>query len=205
MPDNRRDPDDVLDLDDEPTPEELETQVQKAQAELTDLKRRAEQIERDKQRLEELSRRQDELETGRAEMIDKLTRSMATIQRETEDAQRRLDLLEGIHDAFIKHLRTLESINPKTWVGGDLSKELSKGLSCVDDARAEYQKSVPKFAIEPSDEAGHPGPHEYDEYYGGGEKGFLYWLTAGFAFTLPIQILAVIGILVWLWSLTSPQ
>src|SRR5882757_2765975 len=99
---------DVLDFDDEESSsEELQSQVQKAQDELAELKRRSEQIEKDKLRLEELSRRQDELETGRAEMLDKLTRSMVVVQRETQAAEKRLDQLNEIHEAFTAHLRTL--------------------------------------------------------------------------------------------------
>ena len=35
------------------------------------------------------------------------------------------------------------------------------------------------------------------------DRGFLYWLKSGFAFTLPIQVLGVIGLLVWVWSILS--
>ncbi len=189
----------VLDLDEEPSAEELETQVQRAHAELAELKRRSEQIEKDKQRLEELSRRQEELERGRAEMVDKLTRSMVVAQRETEESEKRLDQLQGIHNSFLSHLRTIEGIDPRAWAGSDLSKELSKALSAVDDARSEYTKQHVKLATDPVAEAA-PGA-DYDEYYGGGggEKGFLYWLVAGFAFTLPVMVLATaIAALVWM-------
>lgn len=191
-----------MDLDDDVSSEELTAQVQRAQAELSDLKRRAEQIERDKQRLEELSRRQEELENGCVEMVDKFTRSIATIQRETEDTQRRLEQLHSIHNAFVSHARSLEEINPKQWSGLDLSKELSRAMSALDDARAEYAKSQAKLEVEvPDASAAHSGslPSEYEEYYGS-EKGFGYWLNAGFAFTLPVMGLAVVILLVVLLS-----
>jgi len=198
MPDHTRD---VLDFDDEPTSEELQSQVQKAQAELAELKRRSEQIERDKQRLEELSRRQEELEAGKADMLDKFTRSMVVVQRETQEAEKRLDQLHTIHEAFTSHLRELEAINPKDWVGLDLSKELSKAQSMVDDARAEYNRALPRIA---ADEDLPPAAGaEYEEYYAGGEKGFFYWLKAGFAFTLPLVALGVLALLFWVWSLTA--
>jgi hypothetical protein len=194
---------DVLDFDDEePTSEELQSQVQRAQDELAELKRRSEQIERDKQRLEELSRRQDELERGRAEMLDKFTRSMVVIQRETQDAEKRLDQLNEMHESFTQHLRELESINPKAWVGLDLSKELSKALSTVDDARSDYNRAQAKLVSEPEDQ---PRAHaavegsEYEEYYAA-DKGFFHWLKAGFAFTLPIQVVGWLGLLFWLYT-----
>lgn len=199
MPDHTRD---VLDFDDEPTSEELQSQVQKAQAELAELKRRSEQIERDKLRLEELSRRQEELEGGKADMLDKLTRSMVVIQRETQDAEKRLDQLHAIHEAFTAHLHALEDINPKGWVGLDLSKELSKALSTVDDARAEYNRALPRLAVE-DELPPAAGSAEYEEYYAGGEKSFFYWLKSGFAFTLPLLVLGVLALLFWIWSLTA--
>jgi hypothetical protein len=202
MPDRSKD---VLDFDEDgPTSQELQDQVQQAQAELAELKRRSEQIERDKLRLEELSRRQDELEHGKAEMLDKLTRAMVVIQRETQDAEKRLDQLHGISESFMGHLRAMEAINPKLWVGMDLSKELSKALSTVDDARAEYSRSQPKLSIEPVEERAEGGvPAEYEDYYAGADKGFFYWLKAGVAFTTPIWIIGVLGLLIWVWSLTA--
>lgn len=206
MPDRTNDDLD-FDDDDEPTSVELQSQVQKAQAELADLKRRSDQIERDKLRLEELSRRQDELETGRAEMVDKFTRAMVVIQRETQDAEKRLDQLHNIHEAFTSHQQLLEAINPKAWIGLDLSKELSKALSAVEEARTEYNRSRPKLSAEPASAAeprGESGlPAEYEEYYAAGDKGFFYWFKAGFAFTLPLLVLSVLGLLIWIWSLTA--
>lgn len=194
---------DVLDFDDdEPSSEELQSQVQKAQDELAELKRRSEQIERDKQRLEELSRRQDEFETGKTEMLDKLTRSLVVVQRETQVAEKRLDQLNEIHEAFTEHLRTLEAINPKSWVGLDLSKELSKALSSLDGARNEYTRSKSKLELEPLEEirSVDAASSDYEEYYAGGEKSFFYWLKAGAAFTLVPTVVGVLWLLIWIWS-----
>jgi len=190
---------DALDFDTEASAEELTSQVQRAQSELAELKRRAEQIERDKQRLEELSRRQDELETNRADLIDKFTRSLALAQRETEGTQKRLEQLHAIHNTFLDHMRTLEAIDPKDWVGGDLSRELSKAMSSVDTARADYLKAAAKLESEQPEVAHVAAAGEYDEYYGGAERGFTYWIGVGFAFTLPlIAALFVLALIFWL-------
>lgn len=198
MPDRSKD---GFDFDEEDTTsEELQSQVQKAHDELAELKRRSEQIERDKQRLEELSRRQDDLEHGKAEMLDKFTRSMAVIQRETQETEKRLDQLNDINEAFQSHLRSLEAINPKAWIGLDLSKELSKALGLVEEARAEYNRSQPKLSLEPPEEARSSASDasDYEEYYTGADKGFFYWLKAGFAFTLCPTIVGIIALLFWI-------
>ena len=126
-----------LDLEEE-NAEDLGEEVQKTNTELEKLKRQLEDIEKQKLRLEELKKRQDELEAGRTEMTDKLTRSLVTVQREAEEAQKRLEQLNAIHNSFTQHLRYIEAINPKSWGAVDLPKELSKALSAVEDARVDY-------------------------------------------------------------------
>src|SRR3954467_2735044 len=73
------------------SPELLDSQVQKAQEQLVQLRRQADQIEKQKRELEELSRRQEELERGRAEMTDKLSRSLVILEREGYDCQKKLE------------------------------------------------------------------------------------------------------------------
>ena len=67
--------DELLDLEQTPSAEELQSQVKRAQSELLLLRQRQDQIEKEKQRLEELTQRQDDLERGRNEIADKLSRS----------------------------------------------------------------------------------------------------------------------------------
>ena len=192
-----------LDLDEE-NAEDLGEEVQKTNTELEKLKRQLEDIEKQKLRLEELKKRQDELEVGRSEMADKLTRSLVTVQREAEEAQKRLEQLNSIHNSFTQHLRYIEAINPKTWGAVDLPKELSKALSAVEDARVEYVKAQAKIAVEGSPDipapVGLPGPFEPDYGYTE-ERGFKYWVKSGFAFTLPLQIIGLLGLIIWAWSL----
>jgi hypothetical protein len=192
-----------LDLEEE-NAEDLGEEVQKTNTELEKLKRQLEDIEKQKLRLEELKKRQDELEVGRTEMADKLTRSLVTVQREAEESQKRLEQLNSIHNSFTQHLRYIEAINPKSWGAVDLPKELSKALSAVEDARVDFMKAQAKIAVEGSPDvppaAGLPSSFEQD-YGFAEERGFSYWLKSGFAFTLPLQIIGVLGLVIWLWSL----
>jgi vacuolar-type H+-ATPase subunit I/STV1 len=192
-----------LDLEEE-NAEDLGEEVQKTNTELEKLKRQLEDIEKQKLRLEELKKRQDELEIGRTEMSDKLTRSLVTVQREAEEAQKRLEQLNAIHNSFTQHLRYIEAINPKGWGAVDLPKELSKALSAVEDARADYIKAQARIAVETSPEvASTPtlaGSFEQD-YTFPEERGFGYWLKSGFAFTLPLQIIGLAALAIWAWSL----
>ena len=122
------------------TPELLDSQVQKAQEQLLALKRQQEQIEKQKRELEELSRRQEELDRGRAEMTDKLARSLVVLERDGYETQKKLEQVRATRESFAQHLEILEAIDPKSWNPADLHRELSRALSTVDDARAEFSQ-----------------------------------------------------------------
>ncbi len=175
----------------------LDSQVQKAQEQLLALRRQADQIEKQKRELEDLSQRQEELERGRGDMIEKLSRSLTIIERESVEAERRVDHLRNTHEAFSQHLDLLETINPKTWSPSDLGKELSKAQSDVEDARAVYSKNRAKIGLEAAEQAGgNPALASYVSEPGEAHD-FLYWLNAGFAFTLPLLVLGLIALSVY--------
>lgn len=177
--------------------EHLDNQVQRAQEQLVALKRQQDLIERQKRELEELSRRQEQLQQGKAEMVEKFTRSLVVLERENYDAQKRVETLHGIHESFSQHLDALDAINLKSWDGLELNKELTKALSAVDDARAEYARSLPKISIEKDGAAAVPEASGYQADLGAADaKDFTYWLKAGFAFTLPLFAIGVILVIV---------
>ncbi|HYR57762.1 MAG TPA: hypothetical protein VEO95_03990 [Chthoniobacteraceae bacterium] len=194
-----KDPELELPDDDALSGEHLDNQVQKAQEQLLALKRQQELIEKQKRELEEMSRRQEQLHAGRQEMVEKFTRAIVVLERETYDAQKRVELLQGIHESFSSHVSVLEEINPKSWDGLDISKELNKALSAVDDSRAEYAKSIPKISPDTSTGGGDPVAATAGfqmDYSTGEQKDFVYWLKSGFAFTLPLLGIGIILIVV---------
>jgi phage-related tail protein len=204
MPEKVRPIEQMLELSEEEglSPEHLDSQVQKAQEQLLQLKRQQEQIEKQKRELEELSRRQEELERGRAEMTDKLTRSLVVLEREAYDSQKRLEQIRGMRESFGQHLQLIESIDSKTWNPADLHKELSRALSTVDDARAEYsqQRSRLQASGEHSAEVALPevSPEAADLLNGGG-RSFGHWVQIGFAFSLPLIVFGFVALLLFFW------
>ncbi|MGI8957971.1 MAG: hypothetical protein ACR2II_13815 [Chthoniobacterales bacterium] len=185
-----------LNEDDTVSTEHLDSQVQKAQEQLLQLKRQQEQIEKQKRELEELSRRQEELERGRAEMTDKLTRSLVVLEREAYDAQKKMEQLRATRESFGQHLELLESIEPRTWNPADLSKELSRALSTVDDARTEYsqQRSRLQATADAGEAVPLPETGSGFETSGGPAHSFGQWLQIGLAFTLPLIIFGMIAL-----------
>jgi cell division protein FtsB len=196
-----------LSEEDAMSPEHLDSQVQKAQEQLLQLKRQQEQIEKQKRELEELSRRQEELERGRAEMLDKLSRSLVILEREGYDSQKKLEQIRATHESFTQHLQLLEAIEPKTWNPAELPKELSRALSTVDDARTEFSQQRSRL------EAGNDNqstdldlPEATSGLSGlGGTRTFAQWLQIGFAVTLPLIIFGVAALLVFFWMAARGQ
>lgn len=177
----------------------LDSQVQKAQEQLLQLKRQSELLERQKRELEDLSQRQEELERGRNDMIEKLSRSLTVIERESIEAERRVEHLQATHRAFTEHLDVLEAINPKNWPSNDLARELSKAQSDVDDARAIYAKNRAKIEAPIDEESAVALSGSGYSSEAGEPQGFLYWFNAGFAFTLPlVLILAILALAIYL-------
>jgi DNA repair exonuclease SbcCD ATPase subunit len=203
MAEHRSHRDDFLDLDEAPAPsapsvEQIDDQVAQAQERLLALKRQAEQLEKEKQKLEELGRRQEQFDTGRAEMVDKFTSSLVHIQRETDQTLKRLEILKNVQSSFSTYLNELEAINPKDWAPAELNKELSKALGAIEDARSVYTKAQAQVA---ADEEIASAASPFDGESGG--HGFGYWLMAGFAFTLPLTAIGLIGLLLWFLQLAS--
>jgi len=206
MSDFQEDHDELLDLEQPASAEELQEQVKRAQSELLQLRQKQDQIEKEKQRLEDLTRRQEELERGRNEIADKLARALVLVQRETEESQRRLEQLHGIQDSFAEHLRNLEEIDPKSWHGRDLPRELTRALGTVDEARSAFSRSHAKIAPVGDSESGVTGESgvSYSNEFSG--QGFAYWLQSGLAFTLPLLVLGIIALITWIWHLmTAPR
>jgi chromosome segregation ATPase len=190
-----------LNEDDNVSTEHLDSQVQKAQEQLLQLKRQQEQIEKQKRELEELSRRQEELERGRAEMTDKLTRSLVVLEREAYDAQKKMEQLRATRESFGQHLALLEAIDPRTWNPGDLNKELSRALSTVDDARTEYSQQRSRLQATADDNDAVPLPEAGSglESNSGMAHSFSQWLQIGLAFTLPLIVFGAIALVLFLY------
>jgi DNA repair exonuclease SbcCD ATPase subunit len=198
-----RDSESFLNLQNEETGE-LGDKVQQVRAELESLKQKQEEIEREKTRLEELKRRQESLEQGRADMLDKLTRALVVVQRETEESQKRVEQMHTIHGSFTQHLQSIELINPRSWSPQEMPRELSKALSAVEDARAEYIKAQAKISVDSTSELAPVAASDVD-YTSAEEQGFGYWLKSGFAFTLPLQIAGLVFALIIAWALVAAK
>ena len=208
MPETIRPIEQMLELNQEAmSPEHLDSQVQKAQEQLLQLKRQQDAIEKQKRELEELSRRQEELERGRTEMADKLTRSLVVLEREAYDTQKKLEQIRATRESFGQHLELIEAIDPKSWNPADLHKELSRSLSAVDDARTEFSQQRSRLQATDEAQSDVPLPEAAadvsDLLHGG--RSFGHWLQVGFAFTLPLIAFGLVALVIFFWMAGKAQ
>jgi predicted RNase H-like nuclease (RuvC/YqgF family) len=198
----------MLELSDDEamSPELLDSQVQKAQEQLLQLRRQADVIEKQKRELEELSRRQEELERGRAEMTDKLSRSLVILEREGYDCQKKLEQIRATHESFTQHLQLLESIEPKSWNPSELPKELSRALSTVDDARTEFSQQRSRLEASGNGETGEIDLPEVRAGAAGlNGKSFGQWVQIGLAVSLPLIVFGIVALIIFFWMAAKTQ
>jgi tetratricopeptide (TPR) repeat protein len=197
--------------------DEFDEQVQQAQEQLLALRHQQQIIERQKAEIEELKIKRQLFLTGRTEIVEKLNRSIITLERETYEAQKRVEQYLQAKDSFERHLEAIEDINPEEWSRSELRNQLSRSLGVIEDARADYQKSLTRIDKLQSDIA---APSEVTKAeaeatniiaaavgstsirtVSAGAKEMLttrdfgYWFRSGFAFTLPLIIFGVFALI----------
>lgn len=121
--------------------EEVDSKLDAAREQLLALRRQQEELERQKSELEELRRRQDEYSRGKAEMIEKLTRGLATLERDQLEAQRRATLCDQTIAAFQEYLEQLHQLHDEDWTSQNLRAELARALGVIENARLEYNRA----------------------------------------------------------------
>ena len=125
------------------------------------------------------------------------------VQREIEESQKRVEQMHSIHQSFSQHLSQLEAINTRSWSPHDLPRELSKAISAVEDARSEYIKAQAKISVDTTSDDDSYSNSSEGNYSFEEDRGFFFWLKNGFAFTFPLQAIAVIAILIYIWNTSA--
>ena len=98
-----------------PTREEIEALVSEKQIKLAELKRAQEELERERAGLEELRRRQAEFQTGRAEVLQHLTRGIGLLEEAGLNARRDAEEMARTLADFREALDKVQAINEQSW------------------------------------------------------------------------------------------
>ena len=202
----------IIEKDDLPPSQQLpspmagdyEERLQVAQEQLQALRQQQEAIEQQKRELEDLNEKQRNFVSGRSELSNKLSRSIAMLERESKEAIRRAELFDASREAFEQHFETINSLKPETWDRTELRQELAKALTLIEDAADEFEKQTSKIntlrhsttpvevsrAAAASSQASsvQPNPTAFP-------TSFKQWFMMGLAFTLPILGLGALALI----------
>ena len=121
--------------------------VSEKQIKLAELKRAQEELERERAGLEELRRRQMEFQTGRSEMLQNLTRGIGLLEAAELTARRETELMARTLGEFRQAVSKVQSINDQFWTQENLSVELTRALTTLENARMEWNAARLKFPL----------------------------------------------------------
>ena len=180
-----------------PSRDEVDAKVTDMHQKLAELKRTQQELERERASLEETRRRQVEFTTGREEMIQNLTRGVGLLQEAEfaarRDAEQMAKALTGLREALEK----VQAIREDTWSRDNLSVELTRANTAVENARMEWNSARLKFEIlngsAAEQIAGEQAPATLADALR--EKSYAEWCKLGLALTWPLA-LAGLGIFV---------
>jgi chromosome segregation ATPase len=190
-------PDLELPIREQPTARaELEDKWEQTREELIELHRRQEELERQKGELEELRRKQEEYTRGRVEMLDHLTRSLITLEREQVEALRLAELCGKTMTAFRDYKERIEAIRDEDWTSANLRAELTRALAVIHDARLEYNRARTRLdclnpAAQPAAAPVPTGPQPVAE-----QREILRYLLLGAAATAPLILAGTVWLIV---------
>ena len=177
-----------------PTREELDSQLTGTQQQLAKLRESQEQLERARISLEEMRRRRAEFTAGLAEMRQQLTRGEGLLQKAELDARREAEQLARSLEALRGSLQTLEPLNDAAWTDENWERELTRGLTAIENARLEFNGARLKWPVlDGALEAARSDS-------GSGSANALaalstaQWMRIGFAITWPLALVALIAV-----------
>lgn len=180
-----------------------EQMVDKAQ-ELDRLRARQEELERERRLLEELRHKQEAFDSGRRELKDRLNESLVRMEKDRLQAERLTQLLDETRRQFRERLQEVVALNEDEWEDENLIDELNKALVLLENVRSDYNKAMAKIdavqtqAGPATAAAKRPLTFSDDAPAGAPAGGFVYWLRAGVAFTLPLMLLLLLLAAAWM-------
>jgi len=179
--------------------EDFEGKVAEAKQQLEYLQSQQQQIERQRVELEELNLRKQEFLHGQVDLTEKFSSAMTTIEREVFEMKQESEDLEQTRQAFQAHLQRIEGLNPDAWPKDQLSDELNRSISLLDQAENEYEQVVKYFS-----EGRHGSIFGASSRNGtanhSSKAEFTTMIKNGLAFNLPIIITAAIALLIYLFK-----
>jgi len=177
--------------------------------ELERLRTRQTDLEQQKKDLEHMRQRIAEYESGKQEMLEKISQSIVSLEKQEVKATTFANMLGSTRERFKDLREDLQVLDESQWSEDAFREELGKALTTVDNARMEFNKSIAQIESASGEQASPDSKYEHVVFDGPAtapleEKGFGDWLRIGFAVSLPLlAVLLVITILIIIYFAKS--
>jgi DNA repair exonuclease SbcCD ATPase subunit len=152
------------------------------------LQQELEKTQREARELELRRAKEERFGQGRREICERLARSLAKLDRELYNAQKAVEEISSARECYHHHLDTLRGLQPDPERGDD---EMDRAIGAVEDAEDEFSKTsrrlataLPQLGIEGF------------VHSSSAPQGFVSWLRAGAAFSIPLAAAAVLVALI---------
>ncbi len=147
------------------------------------------ELERTQKEARELALRQqkeDRFHDGRRDMCERLSRSLAKLDRELHNAQKAVEEISVAREVYQHHLDTLRTISLETIKQSHDDDALDHAVGAVEDAEAEFTKAGHRLA------SVMPTVAQHVAAMGGLPQDFRSLVRIGFAFALPLGVVALV-------------
>ena len=184
----------------------LDEESAKTAQQLERLRQMQDDTERKKRELEEARRKTNDFLKGRQELLEHLTQSITTLERNELRATQMTETFKNTSEVFRSMLNEISSINEEKWSDASAREEISVALGRINEARMEYNKAMTRIDVlmgqdQQPGESHKPMLFEDASLQYGESRGFGYWLKVGLAVSLPLALvlaaLFVIAIVLW--------
>ncbi len=192
-----------------PTREELAAKVTETQHQIAELKRAHDELERERSALEEARRRRGEFETGRAEVIERITRGIGLLEKAEFETRKNAEAMARTLDGFKTALSQVQDIKEENWTLENWNTELTRALTTVENARMEWNAAQLKWPLL----EGATAPLQVEQANQSasstardllGEQSLGRLCKVGLALTWPLAVVALLAVavfvLVLLWK-----
>lgn len=196
---------------DDASMENMDQQVREAQQRLSKLRAEQEELEHQRKVLENLKQKQERFIAGRKDITDKLERSMRIITDDLDDARRRVVDMTATQQEFRERMDELKLFLPERWPRNQLDQELDKAIASLIEAETTFEKGIRRVTSHRASVGSRhlqTGSEEEDENAGDNSLGgrlasafsgsdeLVDWARRGFAFSLPLMAVVMIGLIV---------
>ncbi|MBP7275138.1 MAG: hypothetical protein KBA51_02925 [Kiritimatiellae bacterium] len=173
--------------------QQMDAEAAQAAERLERLRQAQEDLERKKRELEEARRKQMDFIKGKQDLVEHLSQSLATLERNELRATQMAEAYQNTRRTFRGLLDEISAIDEESWNDANVREEISLALGRINEARMEYNKSMARIEAMSGTEAasGEGGlkPVIFEEPLAEHEsRGFRHWLVVGLAVSLPLAV-----------------